>query len=246
MKFTSTLSLVASISSVVLAAPEPRQPHIGGPYPLNKLKTPLSSRQNVQQPWAGAVQEGQGWNYVTGTIKVPHITGQPSNYAVSAWVGIDGMNCRNAILQTGLNFFGDGTIQPWYEWWPATSYEYNPQLGVSAGDTVRMTVNAWTSTSGNATLENLTTGQMVHRDFYNQAALCGEDAEWVLEDFGDYNGGHVPLVNFGEVDILDTWAWGNNGWSNTDGANIVNLEIDGRQRSSCGSNANGVRCDYLS
>ncbi|OAQ63643.1 acid protease B [Pochonia chlamydosporia 170] len=246
MKFVSNL-LIAVSASCALAAPGPRRRHISGPYPLTKDSTNLAGRQNVQQPWAGAVQEGEGFGYVTGIVKVPSITGQPSNYAVSAWVGIDGMNCRNAILQTGLSFYGDGSIDPWYEWWPAWSYTYaNPAFRVSAGDEVRMTVNAWTTTSGNSTLENLTTGQTVVQTFSNQAALCNTDAEFVLEDFGDGNGGHVPLVNFGEIDIYNTSAYGRNGWVNAQGANIVNLEIDGRVRSSCGSNANGVRCDYLS
>ncbi|KAF5126233.1 Scytalidopepsin B [Metarhizium anisopliae] len=228
MKF-SAISAAASIPSV-LAAPGPGRP-----------SDRLAARQ-VQQPWAGAVQQGQGPSYVTGTVRVPRIAGQPSRSAVAAWVGIDGLRCRRAILQTGLSFYGDGAVVPWYEWWPAPSHAYpGPAFRASPGDLVRMSVHAWSATSGNTTLENLSTGQVVARELYGQAPLCGTDADFVLEDFGDYTGGHVPLVNFGEIDIWNTWAYGSSGWVGAEGASIVNLEIDNRVRSRCGSNANGVR-----
>ncbi|KAK9439648.1 acid protease B [Metarhizium brunneum] len=205
----SAISAAVSIPSV-LAAPGPGRP-----------SDRLAARQ-VQQPWAGAVQQGQGLSYVTGTVRVPRIAGQPSGSAVAAWVGIDGLRCRRAILQTGLSFYGDGAVVPWYEWWPAPSHAYpGPAFRASPGDLV------------------------VARELYGQAPLCGTDADFVLEDFGDYTGGHVPLVNFGEIDIWNTWAYGSSGWVDAEGASIVNLEIDNRVRSSCGSNANGVRCDYL-
>lgn len=109
-----------------------------------------------------------------------------------------------------------------------------------------MTVDAWTATSGNATLENLTTGHSATHNFNNEAKLCGFDAEWIVEDFGsDYNGNHVPFVNFGEVTFRDTVAKGNRGTVNADGAKIVNVEIDGQYHTNCGSNENGVLCKYV-
>ncbi|KAG8413370.1 hypothetical protein J3458_012939 [Metarhizium acridum] len=158
----------------VLATPGPGRPS-------DASADKLVARQ-VQQPWAGAVQEGRGFSYVTGTVRVSWIAGQPSNSAISAWVGIDGLSCQNAILQTGLSFYGNGAVVPWSEWWPAPSYQYaNPPFRASAGDEVRMTVHAWSATSGNSTLENLTTGQMVVQEFYNQRPLCNTDADFVLE-----------------------------------------------------------------
>ena len=42
------------------------------------------------------------WKSVTGTFTVPTPSG--SSGAASAWVGIDGDTCGNAILQTGVDF----------------------------------------------------------------------------------------------------------------------------------------------
>lgn len=88
MKFASVISVIAT-SSVVLALrgrPEDRQ----------------TRRRSVTEPWAGAAQQGQGWNFVTGTITVPDVSGQDANRAVAIWVGIDGWSCQNAIWQVRL------------------------------------------------------------------------------------------------------------------------------------------------
>ena len=76
----------------------------------------------------------------------PHIT--------AAWVGIDGDTCQTAILQTGVSFYGDGTFDAWYEWIPDYSHSF-ANFGISAGDQIRMTVDASSKTTGVAILENL-------------------------------------------------------------------------------------------
>ena len=110
-----------------------------------------------------------------------------------------------------------------------------------------MTVYASSTSSGNSTLENLTTGQTSSMQFSNQQYLCNTDAEWIVEDFGEDNGGHVPLTDFERIILYNTQAdSSNSGTTNTNGARIVNLGIDGRTRSRCGSNFNDVQCDYVS
>lgn len=199
-----------------------------------------TSRRSVTQPWAGAVDEDRGWNFVTGTITVPNISGQNPSSAVAIWVGIDGLSCQNAILQTGLTFYGDGTIDNWFEWWPIQPQRYSQRFSARPGDKVRMTVNAWSYNSGNSTLENLTTGEKTVQEFRNMRYnLCLTDAEWIWEDFGQ-----VQLANFGTVDFVDTHARGQGGAADPSRARIVNIVADGRQKTQCGSNANGVRCQY--
>lgn len=42
-------------------------------------------------------------------------------YAASAWVGIDGDTAQNSILQTGVDFYVEGSsvsYDAWYEWYP--------------------------------------------------------------------------------------------------------------------------------
>ena len=42
-------------------------------------------------------------------LSVPPGSSNAGEYAVSAWVGIDGDTCGNAILQTGVDFNVDGS-----------------------------------------------------------------------------------------------------------------------------------------
>jgi hypothetical protein len=76
--------------------------------------------------WAGAVLIGSGYKSVTGTFVVP-TPSTPSGgstrteYAASAWVGIDGETCQTSILQTGVDFYVEGSsvsFDAWYEWYP--------------------------------------------------------------------------------------------------------------------------------
>lgn len=51
------------------------------------------------------------WRTVTGTIVIPlpkEPTGGSGVYAASAWVGIDGDTCTNAIFQAGVDFNVEG------------------------------------------------------------------------------------------------------------------------------------------
>lgn len=103
-----------------------------------------------------------------------------------------------------------------------------------------MTVHADSPTSGNSTLENLSTGQSVSTQHSNmQQQLCLQDAEWVLEDFEQ-----KELADFGSFTFTDTVANGESGPGNPEGAIIVEVEADGQEKTSCRSDANSVTCQY--
>ena len=172
------------------------------------------------------------------------MTGQGKK-AVSVWVGIDGSTCNSAIIQTGVNVFGDGTLEAWTEWYPADVMSYTNPITVSAGDEIRVSVKATSTTSGTTTMENLTTGKTATQDYTGQATLCQSNAEWIVEDFGDSASGHVELVNFGEVTIYDTSATSPTGSFDPSQARISNMMIDGRQRTNCSASADGVYCSYV-
>lgn len=204
-------------------------------------KAGLSGRSYVS-PWAGSVQEGSGWTYVTGTAVVPSVYNQ-GNAGAATWVGIDGENCANAIIQTGFTNWGDGSVETWYEWWPNPSYNYGA-VSARAGDTIRMSVWTYGSRAGKVLLENLTQKTSDYRTFSNMnAELCLTDAEWIVEDF-TVNGQHVPLANFGTIDITNTVAKGNRGTVGADGGNIVEI-YSPNQETSCGTNQYGVECRYI-
>ena len=85
----------------------------------------------------------------------------------------------------------------WYEWIPDAAYGFS-NITISAGDNISLSVIAYSSTSGVAKIENLTTGDMEEQSLTSTSPLCGWDAEWIVEDFLQ-NGNLVPFANFGTV-----------------------------------------------
>ncbi|KAI9744321.1 MAG: hypothetical protein M1818_002473 [Claussenomyces sp. TS43310] len=193
--------------------------------------------------WAGAVQNGNGWTTVQGTITVPQTSGSDGS-AASAWVGIDGDSCQSAILQTGVSFYADGTFDAWYEWIPDGSYSFD-NFDLSVGDQIAMSVDASSTTSGTATLENLTSGQKVTHSFSNPpSTLCETNAEWIVEDFEE-NGSLVPLANFGTVTFTDASATGSDGTVTPSGASILDIQDDsGNIDTNCYTSGDDLVCEY--
>ncbi|KAH0826049.1 peptidase G1, partial [Lanmaoa asiatica] len=98
---------------------------------------------------------------ITGTFTVLNPLGS-TGAAAAAWVGIDGPNCP-ATLQIGVDFIvesGQPTYGAWYEWYPANANSFSG-ISISAGDIISLTVIAWTATSGNVTIGNISNDQVV-------------------------------------------------------------------------------------
>ncbi|KAK8143943.1 hypothetical protein G3M48_006513 [Beauveria asiatica] len=234
---TAAVALLSAAGA--LAAPKTnRNVPVGGPL---HTKVGSFAGQRVDSPWGGGVQEGRGWTFVTGTTKIPSITGQDSYAGTAAWVGIDGYSCQSAILQTGVQAHGDGTVRAWYEWWPEPPVYYDDQFPVKDGDVIRMSVNATSPTAGTSTLENLTTGRHVTTPYRNmRESLCQADAEWILE----YGGDSQTFADFGEWDFYDTHATSRQGSVGAAGSTITNVAIDGQTLTDCRADGQGVQCAY--
>ncbi|OAA53843.1 Concanavalin A-like lectin/glucanase [Cordyceps fumosorosea ARSEF 2679] len=211
---------LASLSSILAA-------------PLDNVTPAKHKRSYTSSNWSGAVQESKAgsYNYVQGSFVVPTLNDQnnPSGTA-DIWVGIDGNNCKSAILQTGIVTYGDGSFWVWTEWWKHTMQDYSVSLDVNGGDTIRLTVHATSSTSGTTSVENLTTGKSVSQTFTSETSypLCESDAEWIVEDFStDSQGDLAPLVDWGTIKFFDTTAKGPNGQVSAVGAEVFNLKQNG-------------------
>jgi len=226
MFFALLLLVNILLLSPVLAAParglgvrvqrraEGRQSDPLSPVTPNTFKAPdTDSSEHIEYSsnWAGAILEyGAGsWKTVTGTFVVPTPKLNPGQTwaSASAWVGIDGDTCQHAILQTGIDFTvydnGQTTFDAWYEWWPDYAHDFSG-FKVKAGDTVTVTVTAYSKTSGIATIHNHSTGKTVSKSITSSYALCEQDAEWIVEDYSI--GGLVPLANWGKVEFKDASA----------------------------------------
>ncbi|VDC06724.1 unnamed protein product [Peniophora sp. CBMAI 1063] len=201
--------------------------------------------------WAGAVisKTTATWTAVTGTFTVPTPkapSGSSTAYA-SAWVGIDGDTCGNAILQTGVDFnveSGAVSYDAWYEWYPDYAYDFSG-ISFSAGDSVTTTVTATSKTGGTAVIKNNSKGTSVTHTFSGQPSLCEYDAEWIVEDF-ESNGGLVPFANFGTVTFTGASATSSSGSTGPSGATIIDIEQSNKVLTSCSASSSSVTCSYTS
>ncbi|OAA57298.1 Concanavalin A-like lectin/glucanase [Cordyceps fumosorosea ARSEF 2679] len=223
--FKSLILALATVGSVAAAPTSSGNLANSVSVPQHKHKRDLTSRG-----WSGAIQEADSgtWNFVQGTVVLPTLNDQNNpKGSGDIWVGIDGNNCGTAILQTGIVCYGDGSFWVWTEWWQYNMQDYDTNLGVSGGDTVRMTVNATSTTSGTTLIENLTTGKSVSQTFTGETRypLCESDAEWIVEDFQE-NGKPVPLVNWGTIEFTNTVASGPGTSVTAAGSELINIKLD--------------------
>ncbi len=134
------------------------------------------------------------FNQVLGLWVVPSVqqaVGMCSGTDTSAiWVGMDGARgVSGDVLQAGTE--GDVTcvngnqapnIYPWFEWYPAYSYEIT-NFPLSIGSSVFVSVQATSATSGQAMIVNLQTGAYTTAPITAPAGtrLTGNSAEWIME-----------------------------------------------------------------
>lgn len=239
MKFTATT--VALLAAGAFAAPSGHglAARVAGRNRLSHPKQTNNTNVDYSSNWSGAVltspPSGTTFTSVSAQFTVPTpqaVNGQAGSS--SAWVGIDGDTYSAAILQTGIDFSvdssGAASFDAWYEWFPDYAYDFSG-IEINAGDTIAVSVVASSSTSGTATIENLSTGQTVNQDLTapdSSSALGGQNAEWIVEDY-ESGGSLVTLDNFGSVTFTSASAGLSNGESvGTDGADLIDLEQNGQ------------------
>ncbi|KAJ3826435.1 glutamic protease [Lentinula raphanica] len=170
------------------------------------------SHPEFSENWSGVVIEsppsGQTFNKVVGTFVVPTPTGNSG--AASAWVGIDGDTAQQSILQSGVDFTISGgrvSYDAWFEWFPNFATDFS-NFPISSGNTITVTVQSTSSTTGTVTLVNESTGRTVTQALSapdSAAALRGLNAEWIVEDFEEGNS-LVPFADFGTVEFTGAAA----------------------------------------
>ncbi|KAJ5612266.1 hypothetical protein N7510_005460 [Penicillium lagena] len=204
--------------------------------------------------WAGAVLIGSGYTTVTGqftvpTPKVPSGSSSSGTYSASAWVGIDGDTWSDAILQTGVDFtIADGKVSydAWYEWYPDYAYDFSG-ISISAGDVIKVTVTASSTSSGTATIENVTKGKTVSHTFTSSSVegdLGEVNAEWIVEDF-ESGDSLVNFANFGNVIFTDAQATDNGAIVGPSGATLIDIKQNNKVLTSVSTTSNSVTVSYV-
>ncbi|EED17347.1 aspergillopepsin, putative [Talaromyces stipitatus ATCC 10500] len=220
-------------------------PYVPNSYGVEQLNITNSKNVEYSENWAGAVLIGTGYTAVTAEFTVPTPTapgGGNTEYCASAWVGLDGDTCDSSILQTGVDFCvqgGDVSYDAWYEWYPDYAYDFSG-ISISAGDVMKITVTATSTSSGSAVVENVSTGRTVTHSFSGESdRLCEYNAEWIVEDFEEGDS-LVPFANFGTVTFTNAVATHNGAGVGTSGATIIDIEQDSGVLTSVSASGNTV------
>ncbi|KUI62048.1 Aspergillopepsin-2 [Cytospora mali] len=211
-----------------------------------------TSHEEYSSNWAGAVLIGTGYKSVTGTFVVP-TPSEPSGgssgteYAASAWVGIDGDTAQNSILQTGVDFYVEGSevgYDAWYEWYPDYAYDFSG-ISISAGDTITVTVTATSKTAGTAVVKNVSKGTSVTHTFSSESNALEElNAEWIVEDFSEGDS-LVPFADFGTVTFTGATATDSSGSVGPSGATLIDIKQDGEVLTSSSTTSTSVTVKYV-
>lgn len=112
----------------------------------------------------------------------------------------------------------------WYEWYPDYAYDFSG-ISFSAGDVVTVTVTATSTKAGTAVIENTTTGKTVTKSITSSAALCEENAEWIVEDYEE-GSSLVSFADFGTVTFTNAEATTPSGTVGPSGATLIDIEQD--------------------
>ena len=129
--------------------------------------------------------------------------------------------------------------------YPDYAYDFSG-ISMKAGDQIKMTVTATSTTTGTAVIENLTTGTTVSHTFSGgtEGTLCETNAEWIIEDFEE-NGSLVPLANFGTVTFTSASAVKSGTTVGVTGATIIDIEQNNQVLTDCStSGSSTVTCTY--
>ena len=211
--------------------------------PPTKVKGRAVAASSTNAIWSGAVMTaapaGTSFSAVSGTFVVPKPsppTSGPGSWGGSAWVGIDGYYSNPyALLQAGVSWEVDVsstgattyTYLAWYEWAALGGGQVNLPMTIHAGDTVYVTCQVKTDTSGYCTVFDKTTGQELTTDIYPPrpppdappSILNGSSVEWIVEDWQQGDGSSIPFANFHQVTFTEAQAIASN--STTGAYNVL-------------------------
>jgi ribosomal protein L24E len=152
---------------------------------ISVFPTTAGTSSVLSSNWSGYVELNGPFTAVTGTFSVPSlVAGVPQSDQASEWVGIDGGNGDNSLIQAGVNESpdpnnpGDFLIQPWWEILPAAE-TFISTVQVRAGDQVTISIGQLNGSQWAITLTDVTDGQSFTTDqTYTGPAAT---AEWIVE-----------------------------------------------------------------
>jgi len=211
--------------------------------PPNETFTTVSARWVVPNAWPPpSAWNGNGWN--DGT------------YHCSTWVGIDGWNGIQELLQGGtaseaIVSGGQITSQrsyAWFEWWPAGEIAFS-SLTVKPGDLVNFLVcsppndntHGYVSVLNECSQQTNSTAVTAP----GTSSLAGTTAEWITEDPSDSNNQPYPMPDYGAAVFYDALAGSKTQERNVNDAVLVNMVSGGSTLSSAAEQNSSALLTYF-
>ena len=142
-----------------------------------------------------------------------------------------------------MDFLTRPASAAWYEWYPDYAYDFSG-ISFSPGDSVTLTVTATSTKAGTAVITNNTKGKTVTKSITSSAALCEQDAEWIVEDFEE-GSSLVPFANFGTVTFTGASAKTASSSVGPSGAVLIDIEQSGKVLTSVSTTSSSVTVSYV-
>lgn len=117
-------------------------------------------------------------------------------------------------------------------------------ITISTGDDISLSVIAYSPNSGVARIENLTNGDTVEQFLTSTYPLCGQDAEWIVEDYMA-NDNLVLFANFSTVTFTDTVAAGSAGYYSASQGDLLVLVQNDQFLTSASASGSSVTIEYV-
>lgn len=206
---------------------------------FNDIEKILQLIPETSTNWSGAYVKRPAAEQllsVTGEWIVPNVSPPASawngksyndgTYICSVWVGLDGWQGTNDVLQAGtisqcVVSGGKVTSTTFYAWteWFSLPWVSISNFPIQVGDSVLCTVCApFGNTHGTAMFVNQSTGATTSIGINppTGTSLVGNVAEWIVEDPGQIGGGLFPFPNYGSTTFTECTA----------GSKTVELDLD--------------------
>jgi hypothetical protein len=190
-RLLATLSVLALAGGSAMAAPAAQH------GPIQRL------RHGTSTNWSGYAAYNGTFNSVSASWVQPAVTCGSTNTYSSYWVGLDGYN-SSSVEQLGTEADcsgGSATYYSWYEMYPKRGYYAN--LAVTPGHSMSASVVYGGGGRYTLTLTDNTTGKAFSTVQRTNSAKR-TSAEAIVE--APYNGGILPLANFGTANFTNTLA----------------------------------------
>jgi hypothetical protein len=122
----------------------------------------------------------------------------------------------------------------WYRWYPEPTSYVSSGITISAGDVIRLIVVAFSTTSGEVIIENLTNGNAVSESLTSSTPLCLDGVEWIVEAYSTSS-----IADFGTVAFIDAAAGSLAGSYTPSGSNVTLLDIEQNNQVLTSTSVNG-------